>query len=332
MVQFRFSNFQSRRCPLFFFSTKKRGLLTILVVLLCNGIKQSGLSHYLGSFEIDAIKKGPEQQLLLLSQHVLNCNGDSNNNNNLPTHWCMEEDSETPRYYFNNGTEKEEDTEEDLPSAATRRTTIQHYTPAGYEKCLADKTVVMIGDSRVRYQYMHLASTLQSNRFMKCQDYPNRTNNNADPECYLIDHEHHQRMGTNNWIEWYQESSRMLVGEFNPMIHSSSQNSNNSSEGAQEHHQEQHHTVTMSSLCDCFRPSPFRPESTYENRFVKKSTSFGEVNLIFLQNFENVIRMNQQYPPFSPHYVVSSSSSQQQQQRCQTGECHAEAKQDSSTY
>ena len=68
---------------------------------------------------------------------------------------------------------------------------IQHYTHEGYEKCLADKTVVFVRYYRVRYQFMNLAVFLVSKRFMKCQDYKNNVasedNQNAvlDPECYL---------------------------------------------------------------------------------------------------------------------------------------------------
>jgi hypothetical protein len=119
-------------------------------------------------------------------------------------------------------------------------------------------------------------------------------------------------MWANDCIEWYQGSTRMLG--FDPIVPSQ-----NSSEKGQ---RQEHHT--MSSRCDCFRPDPFVPEDTYENRFVKKSTSFGEVNLIYLQCFTNIIRMNQQYLPFSPHFFSSS----QQPQRCQTGECNASSRHD----
>ena len=47
---------------------------------------------------------------------------------------------------------------------------VKLYTYDGYNECLASKTVVFIGDSRVRYQYMHLASYLKTKKFMKCMN------------------------------------------------------------------------------------------------------------------------------------------------------------------
>ena len=169
---------------------------------------------------------------------------------------------------------------------------IQHYTHDGYDKCLADRTVVFIGESRVRYQFMHLAAFLKYNFFMKCQDYINQT---PDPECYLIDHEHHQKMGANDWISWYQQSTIMLDSK------------------PSKHRQESKKEAYQQSLCDCFRPQPFNPDLTYENRFIKRSTRFGETNLIYLQNFKNLIRLSQHHPPFA----FSSKSAS----RCKTGEC-----------
>lgn len=74
--------------------------------------------------------------------------------------------------------------------------TIRHYSHYGFDKCLADKTVVFVGDSRVRYQYMHLVSYLKTERFMKCRDYPNRPD---DPECSLIAYEGTKRMSNKDW-------------------------------------------------------------------------------------------------------------------------------------
>jgi len=73
----------------------------------------------------------------------------------VPKKWCLDSES-IPRYVGR----------EEWPPR-----TIQHYSHAGHEKCLANKTGVFIGDSRVRYQFMHLASFLQTQKRMKCEDY-----------------------------------------------------------------------------------------------------------------------------------------------------------------
>ena len=50
---------------------------------------------------------------------------------------------------------------------------IQHYTHEGYENCFANKNIVFIGESGLRYQFLHLAGFLKSKKFMKCSDYGN---------------------------------------------------------------------------------------------------------------------------------------------------------------
>ena len=205
------------------------------------------------------------------------------NNRIVPKHWCLD-DQKIPRY---------------VGKEAWPPRIIQHYTHEGYEKCLADKTVVFIGDSRVRYQFMNLADLLISKRFMKCQDYTNyvasEDNQNVvlDPECYLIEHEYNKSLATKDWVSWYKQSTLML--EFNtPSGHHSKQ----------------------SSSCDCARQNPVNHETTFENRFIKRSNPFGEVNLIYLQNWVNQIRLNKEYPPFS-QYISTSN-------RCRTGKCSHE--------
>ena len=75
------------------------------------------------------------------------------------------------------------------------------------------------------------------------------------------------------------------------------------------------------SLCNCFRPDPFNPANKRENRFIKRSTPFGEINLIYLQNFVGVITLDQEYPPFSQFNSNSST-------RCTPGECDEEKRRD----
>jgi hypothetical protein len=196
--------------------------------------------------------------------------GTCTDNITVPNNWCIDND-QTPRYVGNI----------EWPPRM-----IQHYTHEGYDKCLAEKTIVFIGDSRVRYQFMNLAAFLKFKRFMKCHDYINinQEPTHYDPECYLID----EKMFRGSWISWYQQSTILL-------------------DSNEEEYQQ-------SGLCDCFRPSQrFIPKQTYENRYIKRSTRFGETNLIYLQNFENLIRLNQEYPPFSPFLPT--------QKRCKPGEC-----------
>jgi hypothetical protein len=216
---------------------------------------------------------------------------------------------------------------------------IQHYTHEGYDKCLGNKTVVFIGDSRVRYQFMHLARYLNSKKPMRCQDYKglvvptnlqslrNWTDDNTtepthwydsgftlpQPECYLID----EKIGPHDWNSWYKMSTIMLDSN-----HSSSSSSSN-------HHQSNKSLSTgatalekQSSLCDCFRPGHFVPKLTYENRFIQRSTVHGTANLIYLQNFQNYIRMNEQFPPyyssFDPPRINATTTTEE---RCNVGEC-----------
>ena len=80
----------------------------------------------------------------------------------LPEGWCLSNESNMPFYVGH-----------EPKNAATRstRSFVRHYNHKGYERCLANKTVVFIGDSRVRYQFMYLASYLSSKKHMKCKDY-----------------------------------------------------------------------------------------------------------------------------------------------------------------
>jgi hypothetical protein len=180
----------------------------------------------------------------------------------LPKNWCHDTDNNA-RYVGNL-----------LPP----HNIIKHYNHNGYEKCLAGKNVVFIGDSRVRYQFMHLAAYLKHERFMKCRDVTINPAE-ADEECFVID----ERMKQRNWTLWFEESTKALE------------------------------SYQQNSLCDCYRPPKFDPKRTYENRFIKRSTRYGETNLIYLQNYENNIRMNQVFPPYVPYSSASQS--------CIPGQC-----------
>lgn len=185
----------------------------------------------------------------------------------VPENWCLDEDK-VPRYVGN----------EEWPPRK-----VQHYTHDGYEQCLADKTVVFIGDSRVRYQFLHLANYLKSKERMRCQDYTLDNSSlpiTPDPECFVIN----ESQRNIDWITWYKESTIALESN------------------------------KQSGLCDCYRPPRFNPIGTYENRFIKRSTPFGEINLIYLQNYMNLIRMDEEFPPYSSFASTPK--------RCKTGECN----------
>lgn len=73
--------------------------------------------------------------------------------------------------------------------------------------------------------------------------------------------------------------------------------------------------ISDQSLCDCYRPAKFDqvqgPKLSYENRFVKLNE--GEINLVYLMNLVDRVRLNEGYPPFLSYDVND--------ERCKTGEC-----------
>jgi len=172
----------------------------------------------------------PHRNHAFMSSHVLDYNS-CVDDKIVPKKWCLDSES-IPRYVGR----------EEWPPR-----TIQHYSHAGYEKCLANKTVVFIGDSRVRYQFMHLASFLQTQKRMKCEDYGTISSDVIvpSPECFLIEHERWGMHNGSDWTSWYKRSTDMINSD--PSNVTSSQ---------------------QSALCDCYRDVPFRPETTYENRFL----------------------------------------------------------------
>ncbi|VEU36423.1 unnamed protein product [Pseudo-nitzschia multistriata] len=184
----------------------------------------------------------------------------------VPENWCLDSNN-VPRYVG----------KEDWPPR-----NIHRYTHGGYEKCLGNKTLVFIGDSRVRYQFMSLASYLQSKEFMKCEDYSmiaeaKNITFSPDPKCFLVN----ERFLNISWNQWYEDTTAEFPG----------------------------------SLCDCYRSNKkgFKPDSTFENRFFKKPTPFGEITLVYIQNFLDDVTMNKHFPPFT--------SFEPNPQRCKPGNC-----------
>jgi hypothetical protein len=134
-----------------------------------------------------------------------------------------------------------------------------------------------MGDSRVRYQFMHLVWYLQSQKRLICEDY--RTLNSSiqrDPDCIVIN----EKMTENyDWNIWYKITGDILDSDY--------YYSNKSEVG------ESSYTV-QSNLCDCGRET----YPGHENRFIKRSTPSGEINLVNLLNCQGFVPMNEEYPPF----------------------------------
>lgn len=222
----------------------------------------------------------------LIATHTLDYDSCNASNSIFPETWCVDT-HKIPHYTGNNHN----------PLLFVPKNTIQHYTHEGYQHCLANKTVVFIGESRVRYQFMHLASLLLSQKPLKCEDYlsvlDNTNKNNTftpDPNCFLIN----EYVLHTDWNTWFQKSDEA----FKP-------------------------TSTSSrdvNLCDCYRPQETSVIESYENRFIRISTPFGDITLIYLLNFRDLIRLNEKFPPYTP-YAASPSSNSSTSTRCKTGEC-----------
>ena len=173
----------------------------------------------------------------------------------LPMGWCMDSD-ENPRYVGNDG----------ITAENGSGYQIMRYSHSGFQKCLANKTVVVAGDSRTRYQFMHLASFLRAMQFVTCSD---QTANvlREDYECLAINERLQSANDTGySWNEWYNTTTKMLTGQ---NLH-----------------------TKQDSLCDCFRAPVGSPGGVnshwFENRYVKHVSQHGEINLIHLQNFQNL--------------------------------------------
>ena len=56
-----------------------------------------------------------------------------------------------------------------------------------------------------------------------------------------------------------------------------------------------------------------------EYRFLKRSTSYGEINMVYLQSFKDLVQMSSEFPPFASFFPSSEGS-----YRCKPGECSPE--------
>jgi hypothetical protein len=190
----------------------------------------------------------------------------------LPKGWCMDT-KQTPRYLIS----------DELVRVPQSNFSVKAYrSHAGYLQCLAQKHVVFIGDSRVRYQYLMLLSFLRSGEWMRCRDYG--SNHIPSPSCMLIDHEVPPYVHS-SWNDWYNQSSSVL-GE----------------------------------MCDCAKAEPFDLATTHENRFFRMSTRYGLITITYLQNYVRRVKFHTEFPPFSP-YTSYEESISMIPPRCQPGNC-----------
>ena len=248
---------------------------------------------------------------------------------NLPIGWCMDEATQTPRYLGSSHQNNHSPAATATAKAAIGTTyEILHYTHAGYDKCLSNKNILFIGESRTRYQYVHLLHYLKNERFMKCQDRKvdkdKETADIIDEDCYVINEKmappHDGTFG--KWNSWFKDSTALL----------------------QQHQQlpqdgtSGYSTTTQDSLCDCYRP----PDSTtprsnhrwYDNRYTKRVTPHGMTNLIYLGNNRDFMSVNKDYPPYSNFYLddiedieddsagdSADNREGKKEKRCRPGEC-----------
>ena len=248
--------------------------LTPLVFLVTTFVKNVLTSMQTTTTTTTKISTGISMEKFVETEMIDNsrCGGNASTVN-LPEGWCLLNNESMPFYV---GHEPEQ-------SSQNRSSFIvRHYNHKGYERCLANKTLVFIGDSRVRFQFLYLASYLQSKRHMKCKDaFPSIEQ--EDDECKMLMGGDHLPGDRTAWYNW-------TIAE---------QSKGNEQDG----------------LCDCYR----KRKDTIENWFIKRSTSYGEINMVYLLNYVDEINMNSAFPPFSSFFPSSEGS-----HRCKPGECSPE--------
>ncbi len=159
---------------------------------------------------------------------------------------------------------------------------LQRRTVLGFEQCLGGKHILLMGDSRVRYQYLSLVHLLSQDAFPRCaaeggDACPNDT-------CSVIN----ERVAS-SWTSFYEVTHGKLT-----------QNPN------------------VSAMCDCYRHDrpAFDPDRTRENRFFSKTTLSGEIRLTYLQAFwppHNNVYLDPRFPPMCENSQLGM---------CSPGQCH----------
>jgi len=214
----------------------------------------------------------------------------------------MDIDNQTPRYLGEDILGTTANNNNEVPPTVGTTHDLTRYTHAGYDKCLSNKNIVFIGESRTRYQYISLVHYLKSEKFLKCND---RTTN-PDQDCFIINAPARTGMTHSKaWNGWFQSTTAALSGE--------------EGRGSTT-------DTTQESLCDCYRSDIRRDEhgraiggglETFnEHRYTKRISPYGEMNIMFLWNANDKIGINEDFPPFA-----SFSTTDDAKTRCVPGEC-----------
>jgi hypothetical protein len=266
------------------FSKKKLLCLALVAVI---STRQYFLSLTTRSHSIGRIERKSSSLNTTLSRFD-DCNG--NSTNRVAQSWCLDTNGKA-RYWDMGKHSIGTSSKHKWPKEKLYRTRL------GYEQCLAKKSIVFMGDSRVRYQYMQLADFLRTGTWMACEDHLDLQ---PEDRCFLIDHEHKrielkQKETKTTWNEWYQRSNEYL-----------NVNGSESKYGSQQ-----------SELCDCHRTYPRNDRTTFENRFFRRQTPFGLIEITYLENFLNAVQFHADFPPFSPFEKTEG--------RCLPGNCTHQA-------
>ena len=133
-------------------------------------------------------------------------------------------------------------------------------TLSGIEKCLANKRILFIGDSRTRYQYTTLATLLAYEQFPRCKEAGNVTK--VEWMCQMTGN--YER----DWKSFLQTTNIAL-------------NTNHTNE-----------------QCYCMRDKVAR-DATRENRFFNFTTKYGSGKLDMMITGPNNIYVDKEFHPFS---------------------------------
>jgi hypothetical protein len=218
---------------------------------------------------------------ILTNNYIANKDHPTNNNQNIIKVEKNDYYQTTITDIENNwGVDKEYSTYRYTAGSITTTTTTQYRrTHQGFLKCLANKNIVLIGDSRVRFQYMSLAAFLTHKEWPRCKEGKIIPKNK--PSCYLI------HSSDNLWTNFFSNSTQYL-----------SQNGGN-------------------ELCYCYRLGKHDP--IRENRFFTLNTTWGLIQITYLQSFMDFIYFGKLFPPF----IISTDNitTSVKNERCTPGTC-----------
>jgi hypothetical protein len=136
--------------------------------------------------------------------------------------------------------------------------TPMRWTTEGMRKCLANKHIMLIGDSRTRFQYISLASALIYGVFPQLKE--GRTDPKAQVLPWLL------KVAPRRWPAYYAETNSFL------------------------------HTNISHELCYCYRPGSV--SQARENRFLRVQSEFGDIQITYLQTFVDKVYLGPTFPPF----------------------------------